>query len=392
ATNALDSFTYGYAPGDATSRITSVTSTAGPTTGMTYYNTPQDELLKHIGYTNSAAATLMTFGYTKYDSDDRLMTANLPSATTNQAYTYTFDPANRLTSATLGPTMTPQYVYTPNPGSDLTTITINGATQNYTYSDVNTINSTTANPTIYDANGSPTALRGYGYAWDGANRLFTSANPNPTSASAFFYDGLGRLGRVVERNSAGAVTADHAYLWCGRAPCLAHDNTQSGSPVSTEYFPQGAIIAGTNYYYLKDQLGSVNALVTTAGAIATQYTFDPYGNRTLISGTVASDIGYAGYFAHAATGLDFTMHRAFDPVHGRWLNRDPIGESGGVNLYAYVGGNPISNIDSTGLTTYVITTYDTALGISYGSHSALFISTTGQTPFLYDPAGSFSPD
>ena len=53
----------------------------------------------------------------------------------------------------------------------------------------------------------------------------------------------------------------------------------------------------------------------------------------------------------SASGLDFTLYRAYDPGHARWLNRDPIGEVGGVNLYAYVGGNPISNADPLGLFT-----------------------------------------
>jgi uncharacterized protein RhaS with RHS repeats len=48
------------------------------------------------------------------------------------------------------------------------------------------------------------------------------------------------------------------------------------------------------------------------------------------------------------SGLDFAMYRAYDPVHARWLNRDPIGELGGINLYAYVNGNPISYRDPDG--------------------------------------------
>ena len=85
-------------------------------------------------------------------------------------------------------------------------------------------------------------------------------------------------------------------------------------------------------------------LVTSAGGIASPFTFDPYGNRTTVSGTVIPDVGYAGYFAHEVSALDFTEHRAYDPSDTRWLNRDPIGELGGINLYAYVNGNPISDI------------------------------------------------
>jgi RHS repeat-associated protein len=81
----------------------------------------------------------------------------------------------------------------------------------------------------------------------------------------------------------------------------------------------------------------------------TKYAYDPYGNRTTISGTVVSDIGYAGYFYHAGSGLEFAMHRAYDSEHARWLNRDPIGEDGGLNLYEYASDNPISNIDPSGL-------------------------------------------
>jgi RHS repeat-associated protein len=170
----------------------------------------------------------------------------------------------------------------------------------------------------------------------------------PRTRTKFTYDGLGRLVRVVDTHG-GAITADHSYTWCGNVRCLAHDNTQSGSPVSTQYFDQGAIISGTSYYYVKDQLGSVTQLITTAGTVAAQYTFDPYGNQTTISGTVVSDIGYAGYFYHAVSGLDFTLYRAYDTTHARWLNRDPIGEAGGINLYAYTSGSPISRIDPLGL-------------------------------------------
>jgi RHS repeat-associated protein len=119
--------------------------------------------------------------------------------------------------------------------------------------------------------------------------------------------------------------------------------------VSTQYFNQGVIAGGTPYYYVQDELGSVRQLVTTSGSVAVQYDYDPYGNPTTVSGTAVSDIGYAGYFYHPGSGLEFALYRAYDPTHARWLNRDPIAETGGVNLYAYVNENPISFVDPFGL-------------------------------------------
>ncbi|QXP85201.1 RHS repeat-associated core domain-containing protein [Methylococcus sp. Mc7] len=62
-----------------------------------------------------------------------------------------------------------------------------------------------------------------------------------------------------------------------------------------------------------------------------------------------TDRGYAGMFRHAQSGLYLTLYRAYDPRTGRWLSRDPIGEAGGVNLYAYVGNNPVTLADPDGL-------------------------------------------
>jgi RHS repeat-associated protein len=66
---------------------------------------------------------------------------------------------------------------------------------------------------------------------------------------------------------------------------------------------------------------------------------------------VHADYRYAALVSHAQSGLYLANYRAYSPTTGRWLSRDPIFEAGGVNLYAYVGGNPISRIDPLGLTT-----------------------------------------
>ena len=61
------------------------------------------------------------------------------------------------------------------------------------------------------------------------------------------------------------------------------------------------------------------------------------------------DFAFTGHYYHARSGLYLAPYRAYNPTIGRWLSRDPIGESGGLNLYEYVSNSPIRLRDMLGL-------------------------------------------
>jgi RHS repeat-associated protein len=90
-------------------------------------------------------------------------------------------------------------------------------------------------------------------------------------------------------------------------------------------------------------------LTDTSGTILARYSYDPYGRRTKVSGSYDADFGFTGHYYHAPSGLHLALYRAYDADTGRWLSRDPIGESGGLNLYGYVRNNPMSYVDPFGL-------------------------------------------
>jgi hypothetical protein len=49
------------------------------------------------------------------------------------------------------------------------------------------------------------------------------------------------------------------------------------------------------------------------------------------------------------SGVRFYGFRYYDPETGRWPNRDPIEEDGGINLYGFVGNNGLNWIDLLGM-------------------------------------------
>jgi RHS repeat-associated protein len=84
--------------------------------------------------------------------------------------------------------------------------------------------------------------------------------------------------------------------------------------------------------------------------VAASYRYDPYGNTISSSGGLASANVYrfSSKEIHVNSGLYYYGYRFYAPNLQRWLNRDPIDENGGINLYGFVLNGPIATIDPDG--------------------------------------------
>ena len=106
------------------------------------------------------------------------------------------------------------------------------------------------------------------------------------------------------------------------------------------------------YFTFRDHLGSVRELTNAAGILQKRYAYDPWGRRTeTYNGAGSFDplVGFTGHYFQGATGLHFAFYRAYSAEHARWMNKDPLGDEGGLNTYEYAAGNPVPFSDPLGL-------------------------------------------
>ncbi len=373
----LSAFNYGY---DADGQITNWTeqADAATPTAYTYQYDAADQIVgAALNSTGVGAALLKQFVYS-YDSaanrtsEEIGTTTNAPTAISQSSYNSVNQLASRTSSG--GPmrfkgslnetgtvlvagspaTMKAYTNFTGYANVGLGTNVIQIIASDYSgHSNTNKFqvivtNNGVAETISFDLNGNETfvvtATSTNAYQWDAANRLLSITGP--TNQSLFTYDGFGRRIQIIELQNGMAVSTNK-FVWCGTQLCEQRDAT--GATVTKRFFGQGEQISGVNYYFTRDHLGSVREMTDASGTIQARYDYDPYGRRAKISGGLDADFAFTGDYYHAPSGLYLTLYRAYDSDWGRWLNRDPLTEGAGLNLYTYVGNNPINAVDQLGL-------------------------------------------
>ena len=106
-----------------------------------------------------------------------------------------------------------------------------------------------------------------------------------------------------------------------------------------------------HHFYFADGNGNITYMTDGSQALAAKYRYDPFGNTISSSGSLASANVYrfSSKEVHVASGMYYYGYRFYDPNLQRWLNRDPIQEWGGINLYGFVRNDPMTTVDLLGL-------------------------------------------
>jgi RHS repeat-associated protein len=187
------------------------------------------------------------------------------------------------------------------------------------------------------------------YEYDVDNRLI--AVESPLLVAEYKYDGLGNL---LQLNEAGTIRR----LVRDRADGLARpllETDASGNPTRSWLWANGSLIAqvetGTVRYAHFNELGHLVALTDESGTVTDEFAYHPYGRLVARTGPTRTPFAYMGAHGVMRAGHDLylTRHRAYSANLMRFLQTDPSGLEGGLNLYAYGAGNPVFFVDILGL-------------------------------------------
>lgn len=200
------------------------------------------------------------------------------------------------------------------------------------------------------------------YTYDASDRLVRVAEDGAELAR-YSYDPLGRRisktvagettyflyakeGLVAELNQEGEMTK--AYGWQA-------DTSYSTSPLwQAQSGVQGTVIEDLSqaqfHNLVSDYLGTPLLAVNAQGQVSWSAKTEAFGKTKLDEkNQITMNLRSPGQYYDVETDTHYNYFRNYDPVLGRYIQKDPIGLRGGINTYAYVGNSPLNAIDPLGL-------------------------------------------
>ncbi len=401
---------YGYgttgAVDDLMSRLAEITDSTGVDVAFEYLGLSkivvEDNLAAHVTLDYDPNGDDSFAGFDRFGRivDQLWVEYGTSPAVTLDEYTYTFDRAGTVHSKSNFTDAALDEVYGYNALDELTSVTRNGSayelwtldslgnwlssttggtTDTKTFDPANEETSSTASATSqYDAAGNATVTAepsnqttGLTCVYDAWNRLVSASDG--TNTITYQYDGTGRL---TERTTGGVTEHDYysgqqvvqVYKYNGGTFQGGQQYIWSPLYVDTPilrdtYDGSGDLVSGDRLYYTTDANHNVTAVTDSTGLVVERYAYTAFGQVTVYDPNWAnpsqtSSVGntrlFGGMDIDPLTGAYYDNARWYNPTNGTFLGRDPIGYGSGINLYEYVGDNPLVRIDPRGTETIPI--------------------------------------
>ena len=171
---------------------------------------------------------------------------------------------------------------------------------------------------------------------------------NLVGDTRFLYDGWNLLAEYSVNPTTLTFTLTRSYVWGLDLSGSAQGAGGVGGLLQISAFSPSAF----SLFPCNDGNGNVLTMVDVAtGATAADYEYGPFGELLKASGggAAANPFRFSTKYTDSETGLSYYGFRYYCPSTGRWLGRDPSEESGGTNLYQFVGNSAINQVDALGL-------------------------------------------